>query len=127
MENGMDWLFWAVLIIGALAFLYVPQFLAKRRQKKRKEDLSVGDRVMTIGGFIGTLTYLDFEDNVASIELAEGVEVQIVPGAISGKRQRGSSEDESATAVKQSQSRPDNAPDVNTVEDSDTSDDASAT
>jgi preprotein translocase subunit YajC len=87
MENGMDWLFWAVLIIGALAFLYVPQFLARRRQKKREEELAVGDDVMTIGGLMGRLTYLDFDDNVARIELADGVEVRIVPGAISGKRE----------------------------------------
>lgn len=87
MENGMDWLFWAILIIGALAFLYVPQFLAKRRQKKREEELAVGDQVMTIGGLIGRLTYIDFDENVARIKLGEGVEIRIVPGAISGKHQ----------------------------------------
>jgi len=90
MENGMDWLFWAILIIGALAFLYVPQFLARRRQKKREEDLAVGDRVMTIGGLIGTLTHIDFEENIARVKLADGVEIHIVPGAISGKRQEDS-------------------------------------
>jgi preprotein translocase YajC subunit len=87
MENGMDWLFWAILIVGALAFLYVPQFLARRRQKKRESELAVGDRIMTIGGFVGTLTYIDFDDNIAHVKLADGVEVEMVPGAINGKRQ----------------------------------------
>ena len=89
MLDGMDWLFWIVLIVGALVFLYVPQFLARRRQRKREENLEVGDRVITIGGLIGTLTYLDFDTNVARIELADGVEVRLLPGAISGKRQQG--------------------------------------
>jgi preprotein translocase YajC subunit len=96
MENGMDWLFWAILIIGALAFLYVPQFLARRRQKKREEELAVGDHIMTIGGLIGTITYIDFEDNVAQVKLADGVEIKMVPGAISGKRQDGTATVESS-------------------------------
>ncbi len=99
MENGLDWLFWAILIIGALAFLYVPQFLARRRQKKREEELAVGDSVMTIGGLIGRLTFIDFDQNIARIRLAEGVEIRILPGAISGKRQEATSQDESVQDV----------------------------
>jgi preprotein translocase subunit YajC len=56
----------------------------------------VGDRILTIGGFIGTLTYIDFEDNIARVKLADGVEVQMVPRAISGKRQNGASSGEAA-------------------------------
>jgi preprotein translocase subunit YajC len=41
---------------------------------------------MTIGGFIGELTYIDFDANLARIKLTEDLEVKILPGAISGKR-----------------------------------------
>jgi preprotein translocase YajC subunit len=85
MEDN-SWLFWVILIVGSIVFLYVPQFLARRRQKKREEELAVGDHVMTIGGFIGDLVYLDFEKNIARIRLAENLIVDIIPGAISGKR-----------------------------------------
>jgi preprotein translocase subunit YajC len=68
------------------AFLFLPQMMARRRRKKREEDLKVGDEVITIGGFIGELTYLDFEENLARIRLAEGVELRVLPGAISGKQ-----------------------------------------
>ena len=86
MNKSNSWLFWVILIVGSVAFLYVPQYMARRRQKKREEDLTVGDHVMTIGGFIGDLVYLDFEKNLARIRLADNLIVDILPGAISGKR-----------------------------------------
>ncbi len=53
--------------------------------------MTVGDRVLTAGGFLGTLTHFDPEANLARVHLAEGVEVEILPGAIRGKQM---SEDE---------------------------------
>ena len=84
--QSADWSFWLIVIIAMGAFLFLPQLMARRRQKRREQDLKVGDRVVTIGGFIGELTYLDFEKNLARIKLAEGVELHILPGAISGKQ-----------------------------------------
>ena len=72
--------------VGSVVFLYVPQFMARRRQKKREGELAVGDHVMTIGGFIGDLVYVDFEKNLARVRLADNVIVEMIPGAISGKR-----------------------------------------
>ena len=86
MGDNNSWLFWVILSVGSVVFLYVPQFMARRRQKKREEELAVGDHVMTIGGFIGDLVYIDFEKNLARVRLAENVIVEMIPGAISGKR-----------------------------------------
>ena len=86
MSEGNSWLFWVILIVGSVVFLYVPQFMARRRQKKREEELAVGDHVMTIGGFIGDIVYIDFEKNLARVRLTENVIVDMIPGAISGKR-----------------------------------------
>jgi preprotein translocase YajC subunit len=86
MNDGGGWLFWVVLIVGSVIFLYVPQFMARRRQKKREEELKVGDHVITIGGFIGDIVYLDFEKNLARIKLADNVIVDMIPGAINNKR-----------------------------------------
>ena len=68
-----------------VVFFYVPQWMARRRQRQRHQELAVGDRVLTVGGFLGTLTYYDPEEDVARIRLADGVEVEILPGAIRGK------------------------------------------
>lgn len=86
MGQNSDWFFWAVVFVALVIFIFLPQITARRRRRKREEDLQVGDQVMTIGGFMGELTYLDFDANLARIKLAEGVEVKILPGAISGKR-----------------------------------------
>ncbi|MCD6286030.1 MAG: preprotein translocase subunit YajC [Anaerolineae bacterium] len=86
MDQGSGLLFWGVLIVVMLALTLLPRWMNRRRRNQRKEELQVGDRVLTIGGLIGELTHIDFEDNIARVKLAEGVEIQIMPGAISGKR-----------------------------------------
>ena len=85
-EQDGSLFFWVVVIGGLLLFLFLPQWMARRRQRKREEDLRIGDVVITIGGLIGDLTYIDHEANLARLRLAEGVEIRILPGAISGKR-----------------------------------------
>ncbi|MFN2108913.1 MAG: preprotein translocase subunit YajC [Anaerolineae bacterium] len=85
MGQAADWVFWIVMLGLIIVFLYVPQWMARRRRQQREQELAVGDRVITIGGFIGTLTRYDREANVARIRLAEGLEVDILPSAIGGK------------------------------------------
>jgi len=46
-------------------------------------ELNVGSEVITVGGIIGKLTYLDVEAKRARIEIADGVEMRIVLAAIS--------------------------------------------
>lgn len=84
MGQGSDWLFWIVIMALVIVFFYVPQWMARRRRQKQERDLAVGDRIVTIGGFIGTVVHYDREANVARIRLAEGVEVDILPSAIGG-------------------------------------------
>ncbi len=86
MGQGGDWLFWIVMMALIVVFLYVPQWMARRRRQQQERELAVGDRIITIGGLIGTLTRYDREANIARIRLAEGVEVDILPGAISSRR-----------------------------------------
>jgi preprotein translocase YajC subunit len=85
-EQDGSLVFWVVIIGGLLVFLILPQWMARRRQRRREADLQIGDSVITIGGLIGDLTYIDFESNLARLRLAENVEIRILPGAISGKR-----------------------------------------
>lgn len=71
----------AFVLLGALTIW--PQIQARRRRQKQMAEISVGDEVLTIGGIMGKLTYLNAEENRASIEIAPGVEMQILPAAIS--------------------------------------------
>jgi len=85
MGQGADWLFWIVMMVLIIVFLYVPQWMARRRRQQQEGELAVGDRVITIGGFIGTLTRYDREANIARIRLSEGVEADILPSAIASR------------------------------------------
>jgi len=75
-----------ILVIGLVVlgvFMFLPQYQARRRREKQMAALSVGDEVMTVGGIIGKLTYLSVEESRARIEIAPGVEMQVVSSAIS--------------------------------------------
>lgn len=78
-------LFWGVVLVAMVVFMLLPQWTARRRQKRREEELEVGQRIVTIGGLIGDLTYLDFDANQARVRLADGLEISVLPGAIRGK------------------------------------------
>ncbi len=80
-----DALFWILILGLSVIFLFLPQWQMRRRQQKKMAEIAVGDRIVTIGGFIGTLTALDFEQDRARLKLADGVEVEIVTGAIGRK------------------------------------------
>jgi preprotein translocase subunit YajC len=73
-----------LVLMGALMMWQQRQ--ARRRRDKQMAELSVGDEVVTVGGIIGTLTHLDLEGDRASIEIAPGVEMQVVVAAISRTR-----------------------------------------
>jgi len=74
------------LVIGVIvlgAFMFWPQYQSRRRRQKQMAELNVGSEVITVGGIIGKLTYLDVEAKRARIEIADGVEMRIVLAAIS--------------------------------------------
>ena len=76
----------AFLVIGLIllsVFMFLPQWQARRRRQKQMNALHTGDKVMTIGGIIGKLTFLNTEEERARIEIAPGVEMDIVLTAIS--------------------------------------------
>jgi preprotein translocase subunit YajC len=73
-----------VIALATLAlFVFLPQWQARRRRQKRTAGLTVGDEVITVGGIIGKLTYLNAAENRASIEVSPGVEINVVVAAIS--------------------------------------------
>ncbi len=61
------------------------QWRTKKRYQRRLEALQVGDRVITIGGIYGKLTFIDREANRARLEVAPEVEIEISLRAISGR------------------------------------------
>ena len=73
--------------VTVLAFILLFYFLLLRPQQKRVsehkkllETIKVGKEVVTVGGFLGTITQI--EDDTVYIKLNEGVEVRIQKAAI---------------------------------------------
>jgi preprotein translocase subunit YajC len=80
-DNQIVYMVIGIILLGAL--MIWPQWQARRRRQKQLAELNVGDEILTIGGIIGKLTYIDAEENRAHIEIAPGVEMRVVLSAIS--------------------------------------------
>ena len=87
----MDTSYAIVLFFTTIAFVLLlvwivvvlPQSRARKTQEQVVADLKVGDEIVTVGGLVGKLTHLDRERDEARIEIAPGVEVRLIPAAIS--------------------------------------------
>jgi preprotein translocase subunit YajC len=78
-------LFTAIAMVLLLIWVVIvlPQRRARKNQELVIEDLKIGEEIVTIGGVIGKLTYLNRDEDLARIEVAKGIEVRIIPAAIS--------------------------------------------
>jgi preprotein translocase subunit YajC len=72
----------AGLFVLMLVVTIIPQWQARRRKKKQVAEITPGTQVMTVGGIIGKVTRLDQEENRVHIEIAPGVEIQVIIDAI---------------------------------------------
>lgn len=87
----MDLTLATVVLAITIAFVFIlvwvivvmPQNRARKNQEKVIEELKIGEQIVTVGGVIGKLTYLNREEDLARIEVAPGVEIRIIPAAIS--------------------------------------------
>lgn len=70
-----------VIILVALAALLFFQFRSgKKRQREaeeRRSQMVPGTEVMTNFGLYGTITAIDEDDNIATLEVAPGVELRV--------------------------------------------------
>jgi preprotein translocase subunit YajC len=75
-----------IMIVGIallMVLMVLPQWQARRRQKKQMESIQTGSEIITIGGIIGKVTYIDRDENRARIEVSPGVEIEFLASAIS--------------------------------------------
>jgi preprotein translocase subunit YajC len=87
----MDLTLAVVVLAITIAFVFIlvwvvvvmPQNRARKNQERVIEELKIGEQIVTVGGVIGKLTYLNREEDLARIEVAPGVEIRIIPAAIS--------------------------------------------
>ena len=80
--GGMESLLPLVLIFAVFYFLLIrPQQKKQKEHKAMLEALHRGDRIVTSGGIIGTITKVHSETELI-VEIAEGVKVRVARGMI---------------------------------------------
>jgi preprotein translocase subunit YajC len=71
-----------IIIVGYWSLAVFPKQRAYKKHVRYVETLQVGDDVITYGGLIGTVTKLDEEIGIATIRIADGIEVRILAAAL---------------------------------------------
>ena len=93
------------LMIGIFYFLLIrPQQRRMRAQQTLQSSLQLGDEVITVAGFLGTIRR--FDGDVITIELSPGVEARVNRRAISGKLGPDRSEEPSESSDAGDEERP---------------------
>ena len=71
-----------ILIFGIMYFLMIrPQQRRAKEHRAMVQQLKAGDKVVTSGGFLGTVTQVT-DDNEVKVEIADGVLVRMLRQAI---------------------------------------------
>lgn len=82
MENVLAQIFPLILMIIIFYLLLIrPQQKQMKERQKMLDGLKVGDKVLTVGGIIGTITSLT--ENEIELEIAKNVKVKAVRTAVS--------------------------------------------
>jgi len=71
-----------IVVIAALLWLLLVRPQARRQRELRgmQSTLEVGDEVMLTSGVFGTVR--DLDEDVAQVEIADGVTIRVVRGAV---------------------------------------------
>ena len=79
--NSFTTILFLLLLFGVVYFLMIrPQQKRRREAQELQNKLGPGDQIVTIGGLHGTIVSID--DDVATLEVAPGVQVKFARQAI---------------------------------------------
>jgi preprotein translocase subunit YajC len=67
-----------LMIVGFYFLLIRPQRNRQKAQQAVLASLQVGDEVMTSGGMFGTITEIDDDEGVVTVEIAPGTRVRMI-------------------------------------------------
>jgi preprotein translocase subunit YajC len=87
-----------LVLMGVLFYFLLirPQQRRARAQRDLISSVEVGDEIMTAGGILGTVTAMDDDDELLTVEVAPGTRIRVVKRAVS---QRFVEEDEADEEV----------------------------
>jgi preprotein translocase subunit YajC len=97
-NNGLNplGLIGTILFAGVVLYLFIlrPQRSRLRKQQLDQDSLEVGDDVMTSAGIFGTITDIDEDTDVVTVEIAPGTEVRMLRRAVSRRFEEPASDED---------------------------------
>jgi preprotein translocase subunit YajC len=85
-----------ILMGGVFYFLLIrPQQRRARAQQALVNSIQVGDEVMTSGGIFGTISEIDDDEGIVTVEIAPGTRIRMVRSGIARRLTEDDYEDES--------------------------------
>lgn len=82
--SSLYWIFFLVLI-GMTVWMWYQQSRQQKGRRQLQQSLSPGDRVVTVGGLIGTVDQV--KDTQVVLKLSDNVKVRVLKSAIGSKYQ----------------------------------------
>jgi preprotein translocase subunit YajC len=76
--------FLPLLLMGVVFYFLLirPQSQRRRAQMQMQSDVEVGDEVVTTAGIYGTITDIDDDFGIVTVEVAPGTEIRMARAAI---------------------------------------------
>lgn len=75
----------AIFGAGIYVFLIMPRQREYRKRMQIVRSIKPGAKVLTYGGIVGTLKRLDKDSGIATVEVANGVEMRFLASAITSE------------------------------------------
>ena len=73
-----------VVIFVIFYFLIIrPQSKKIKTEQKMRESLQIGNKVVTLSGIFGTISEIDNEKSVVSLNISKGVDIVVLKASIS--------------------------------------------
>ncbi len=92
---GGSYLIFLLLIVAMIVWMFTQQSRQQRQKRQMQASLNVGDRVVTVGGIVGTIRAV--EDRGFQLEVADGVILSVTKSAVGGRYQEGSTVSSAST------------------------------
>lgn len=77
-------LFFILLLVGMWFLIIAPQRRRQKEQQKMLAALQPGDKVVTVGGVLGTIRHI--ENDTYTVQIDDGVQVKVLKAFIQGRQ-----------------------------------------
>lgn len=82
MESAFFFTILLIILAGYYSLVTFPKQRAFKKQMHFVSQMQIGTEIITSGGILGIVTAIDDERGLATVQIAEGIQIQIIMAAI---------------------------------------------